>query len=89
MNSLANHSLIVQMVLHAEQSVDSAFQERDSSASMHKKMNGVKASMKVLAKHSLIVMTALFAQILLKYQLQEAKHALRFGSGGNKLCNAD
>jgi len=77
------------MVLHAEQSEDLAFLERDTSASMHKKMNGVKASMKVLAKHSPIVMTALYAQILLKYQLQEGKHASRSGSGGTKSCNVD
>jgi len=79
----------VQTVLHAEQSEDLAFQVQVTSVSMHKKMNGVKASMKVLAKHTPIVMTALFVQILLKYRLQEGRHASRSGSGGTKLCNAD
>jgi len=77
------------MVLHAEQSVDLAFQVQVTSVSMHKKMNGVKASMKVLARHIPIVMTALYAQILLKCQLQEGRHAYRSGSGGTKSCNVD
>jgi len=43
--------------LHADQSVDLAFQEWETSASMHRKVNGVKASMKVLARHTLLAMT--------------------------------
>jgi len=63
-NSLANLSLIAQMVLHADHPVDLEFQVLETCASMHRKTKIVKALMKILVMPSQTVMQDLNAEKL-------------------------